>query len=331
MYYDTINIALENLLLHHGIKGKFKEYPNPLADGIIEFHLDNARVNFLVFVKQDIRVIQRGQLQELKRHNKNIIVIAVRFLNVIKQQLRDQGIAYLETNGNIYLKTQKTFVWLETQRPLPKTKTTNRAFTKTGLQVVFEILLNPDILKLTQREIAETTKVALGQVNNVMTGLKQMEFIIQKSDKVMILHRIEELLGKWVEYFADRLKNTLLMGKFKFVNKEDFNYWNDIEINANLTFWGGEPAGYLLTKYLHPAKLTLYTEENRQDLMKNLKLIPDANGNIEIYKKFWHTEWINTKVVPDILAYADLINSNDTRCIETAEKLYNEQIENRFR
>jgi hypothetical protein len=56
--------------------------------------------------------------------------------------------------------------------------------------------------------------------------------------------------------------------------------------------------------------------------------VPDENGNIKTYKQFWQFNEGYDNVVPPLLVYADLINTNDRRCTETAEKIYDEFLQN---
>ena len=60
------------------------------------------------------------------------------------------------------------------------------------------------------------------------------------------------------------------------------------------------------------------------------RLIPDEKGNVQVYKKFWHTDDDNTNAVPPLLAYTDLVNTNDRRCMETAQKIYDAFLQNQF-
>ena len=69
-------------------------------------------------------------------------------------------IPYLEANGNIYLKKENIFLFIDTQKPVQFEKNKgNRAFTKTGLKVLFYLLQNKEAINLTQRELAESTNV----------------------------------------------------------------------------------------------------------------------------------------------------------------------------
>src|SRR5450631_35076 len=78
------------------------------------------------------------------------------------------------------------------------------------------------------------------------------------------------------------------------------------------TVWGGEPAAEEMTKYLHPEIYTLYTTMPKIDIMRKAKLVPDQNGNVEVYKKFWKDD-ITDNNAPPLLVYADLVITDDPR------------------
>ena len=54
--------------------------------------------------------------------------------------------------------------------------------------------------------------------------------------------------------------------------------------------------------------------------MKTGAVIPDVNGEITIYEKFWAGEE-TTNVTPALLTYADLMDTANSRCIEAAQKI----------
>lgn len=60
--------------------------------------------------------------------------------------------------------------------------------------------------------------------------------------------------------------------------------------------------------------------------MKKHRLVPDNNGNITVFEIFWRFGQENENVVPPIIAYADLLETNDRRCIETAQKIYEQHL-----
>jgi hypothetical protein len=160
--------------------------------------------------------------------------------------------------------------------------------------------------------------------------LKENGFLLKLNKNTLQLNNKKELLEKWMVAYKETLQPTLKTGQFRFANDNDFIHWRNILLKEE-TLWGGEPAGDLLTNYLRPAELTLYTKENRNELIKNYRMVPDPLGNIKIYKKFWNEELdAQTNTVPALLIYADLINTGDSRCHEVAQIIWNKQLANEF-
>jgi hypothetical protein len=180
------------------------------------------------------------------------------------------------------------------------------------------------------REIAKRTNVGLGNINNVMNGLKEQGYLLDLNKQEYKLTKKKDLLEKWMVAYAEKLKPNLLIGTFKFLKEEDFYNWKAIHLENQKTYWGGEPAGDFFTHHLRPGELTLYTTETKIELIKHYRLIPYENGNIKVYKKFWNYDEVNYNVVPPILAYADLANKDDKRCIETAQMIYDKLLRDNF-
>jgi hypothetical protein len=329
--YEIIDIALENLHKNAGITGKWAEYGLKDLDGQMELVIENQLLKFNTEIKQELRNHQLPKIIDQAQQTGPLMVVANRIFPKIKEELRHNHIAYLEANGNIYLKQGNIMLWLDGQKPAQtKTEKGNRAFTKTGLKVLFHFLLDEQLVQLRYREIAKITHVALGNVNYIMNGLKELNFVIEVSSKTFRLNNKKELLQKWMVAYEERLKPALLMGTFRFLKEEDFLNWKNTPINTAKTKWGGELAGDLYTNYLRPQTLTLYTIESRNELIRNYRLIPDDNGSIKVYKRFWHVNDENTATVPPLLIYADLMNTGDRRCMETAQKIYDGFLQNKL-
>jgi hypothetical protein len=320
--------ALENLKKHTGIAGFFTANHKKGLDGEVNMALPNGKEVFLVVVKREIRNHQLGQIMDFAAGNKNFLLIAETIFPKIKAELHKQGIAYLDIAGNIFLQTAKHHLWIEGHKKEIKTrKRVNRAFTATGLKVVYLFLIDEDLLNRPQRTIAEEAGIALGNINYIMNGLKDQQFLIQKGGNAWQLINKNELYQKWIAGFEEKLKPTLHIGNFRFGRKEDEREWKGIKLKHRRTFWGAEPAGGIITKYLKPEIYTLYTEETRNDLIKNYRLVPDIDGNIKVYKKFWGNHaTFNDTVVHPVLAYADLLNTGNSRNIETAKMIYDKHI-----
>lgn len=329
---ETIFLALENLRTNAHIQGKWE--PNAIVNkyhGKLQLNIANEVVQYNIELKDELRNQQLQKLIEDNIANGTIMVVANRIFPKIKEQLRMNNIAYLEANGNIYLKKKGITLWIDTNATInPIKKTETRAFTKTGLKVVFQFLIDETWLNKPYRQIAEHTGTGIGNITNITNGLKHDGFLLNVNKYENILQNKKGLFEKWIEIYEEKLKPSIKVGTFRFLNEADFVNWRELHLNDEKTYWGAEPAADILTNYLKPQELTIYTTETRSELIKNYKLIPDEKGNVKAYHKFWNDNDNHKNVVPPLLIYADLINVNDRRCLETAKKIYDEYLQNKL-
>jgi hypothetical protein len=322
MEREIINIALENLTENTGQMVNIKwENIGPL-DGIIRLMVANKKFDLQAEFKKELREHHILQMREYQKEHPNLIVIAEKIFPKLKKQLRDEHIPYLETNGNFFFQKDGICFYLDSNKPIFKKKDKgNRAFTKTGLKVLFHFLMDKNLVNYPQREIAERTGVALGNIPQIIEGLKERGYLLNVNKKVLIWEKRRELLDRWIADFNTELQPKLLKGTYQI--KEN---WKDLDFNVNQTVWGGEPAADIITNHLRPEKFTIYTEENQLALMKKYRLIPNKNGEIKVYEKFWKKEE-NINIAPPLLIYADLITEGGKRNLETAEIIFNEYIQ----
>lgn len=328
---EIIHLALENLQKNAQIQGKWEAFDHREPDGQLILDIDKQHIKYYVEIKNELRNQHLKQIMTFNQNYPPLMVVATRLFPKIKEELRLNNIAYLEANGNIFLKNRETTLWIDTNKPIETDKKTgSRAFTKTGLKVVFQFLIDENWVNKPYRQIAEQTGTGIGNITNIIKGLNQDGFLLPIAKNEYKLNNKKELLNKWIAAYDMRLKPTLKIGTFRFLKEYDFNNWKNLPIKVGKTWWGGEPAGDLITNYLRPAELTLYTTETRNELIKNYRLIPDEKGNIKIFNKFWQPEEGYDNVTPLLLVYADLMNTNDRRCIETAQKIYDEFLQNKL-
>jgi len=281
-------------------------------------------------IKREIRNSHLSYLEERLHRNPNYLLIAERIAPSMKEKLKEKKVNFLEANGNIFLYLDNIYINIDGKKSLKSKTTTNRAYTKTGLATLFLFLTDESWINRPYRDIAHYTGTGLGNISNIFNGLKEDGFLIQLTKEEMKLENKKALLEKWIAEYEKRLKPSLAMGRFRFLKEDDFYDWRQVTLKSSKTYWGDEPAGALYTDYLRPEVLTLYTSEEWNDLIKNYRLVPDKNGNVEVYKKFWKVDQVNENVVHPLLAYTDLINKGDRRCTETAEIIYNEYLQDKF-
>jgi hypothetical protein len=96
------------------------------------------------------------------------------------------GMPYLESSRNVFLKQNNLLLFIDNQKLFTLKKTIgNRTFTKTGLKVLFYLLQNKEAIHLTHRKLADQAQVGLGNILQVIDGLRKTGFLVPLNKKTM--------------------------------------------------------------------------------------------------------------------------------------------------
>ena len=288
---------------------------------------------FIVDAKSAIRTSNQGlvlsKLEELKQKSNHPIILIAKYISKnAATELKNREINYIDIAGNAYIKNNKLAILVEGQKRKSKQQTNqSRAFQEAGIKIIFYLLRNPESLQHSYREIAENANVSIGSVSNVMAELEDHNFLMKTKDK-RVLKNKSELIERWMVAFNTVLRPRILRKKMKFIDPNNTNEWKNLNLNKYKgdVLWGGEPGGAILTNYLKPEKFTIFTNYDLPTIAKNLKLVPDQNGYIEILQIFWKRDNENTNVAPALLIYTDLINSGLSRNMETAKIILDNEL-----
>ncbi|MCX6203298.1 MAG: hypothetical protein NTY43_03275, partial [Bacteroidetes bacterium] len=234
---ETIYLALENLRTNTQIQGKWEhDAKENGCNGKLKLNIADEVVLYNVELKDELRNQQLQKVIEDNIANPPIMVVANRIFPKIKEQLRMNNIAYLEANGNIYLKNKGITLWIDTNAIInPTKKTETRAFTKTGLKVVFQFLMDETWLNKPYRQIAEHTVTGIGNITNITNGLKHDGFLLNLNKYENILQNKKGLFEKWIQIYEEKLKPTIKIGAFRFLNQGDFVNWRQINLQEEKT------------------------------------------------------------------------------------------------
>lgn len=309
------------------IESKRKEY-----DAILTMN----DIQFIVQAKSEIRASNKGiilsEIKNLKGQSRRPIIVIAKYLAVdIAKEFKNLGINYIDIAGNAFVKEGELFVFISGQKAqkIAKTKQT-RAFQEAGIKLIFNLLMKPDNLQCSYRELAEMTDISIGSVSNVMKELEELNFILKTNTK-RILKNTQELLNRWIVAYKDVLRPRIIKKRMRFSNIEDYRNWDTISIQDidDINLWGGEPAAALLTGQLQPEILSIYTNGTWQSIAGDLKLIPDDKGEIEILYMFWNENEVYREkyVTPALLVYADLIGSGHERNTQIAKIILENELQ----
>lgn len=322
---EIFNIALDTFKKNtcFPIDIKIKE-----CDKLLKIKIQGTDIFFCVDIKTTINKAAIGfLLQQKDKLPHQQLLIAKYITTYMAEDLRKNGIQFIDTAGNAYINHFPIYIYVKGNRPIDLfiQKQPKRVFKPTGLKMVYALLCNPDLINKPYRDIAKIADVALGTVGWIIRGLKELGFLIEMGKKGKKLLHKKELFNRWCTEYTEKLKPKLLLGRF---NGPD-NWWKNYNLNPEHAQWGGEVAAYKLTKYLKPQDIIIYVERNNYNtiILEN-KLRKDDKGEIELFERFWRlkgADEFNNAVHP-MLIYADLTGTGNQRNVETAKVVYEQYI-----
>jgi hypothetical protein len=293
-------------------------------DGTLRVSMDKRDEEFTLKFWKEVRKTQLVEIKKLKDKHSQLLIVTERFFPEVKEQLRLWGVAYIDSAGNGNIQTKKIFVFIDgfKQNNLVPTKK-DIVFTPAGLQTLYSLLITEDLINQSQRSIAELTGASLGSVNSTIRTLHYLGYLIKTTRNRIYWNNKTELIQKWASWYHERYQPMVFVGTFRFAKKDTYSNWRSLLVENDSTFWGGEPAGAILTDYFEPEVFTLYTNETTKDLIKNYQLLPDPSGNVKVYTLFWKISPIQSqKTTHPLLVYADLLSTGNSRCIEVASLIF---------
>lgn len=323
MEKEIIKTALDNVKKNVPIEVKFKR--EKLLDGELYLRYHQEELCFAVETKGEVRQYIIPQLEKLREQHTNVLLLAERIPRGVKETLREKRIPYIEANGNLYLEANNIYLYVDNNRAVEINKERgNRAFTKTGLKVLFHFLVQPELVNHTQREIANFTGVGLGNIPQVIDGLRNTGYLIPLNKREYIWENREELINRWINDYQTILKPSLKTNKYEITIP-----WKQINLNEKISVWGGEAGADILTNFLRPEKFILYTNEKQANLIRNYKLKPKIEGELEVIEMFWNQD-LNEVTAPPLLIYAELVIEGGKRNNETAKLIFDDYIKSKL-
>jgi len=325
----------KNNKIRLGVEFEEKE---PYADGfvfdkLVKFNYQKKDLLYYVEIKYNINNAVIALLLQHKKNLKYPILLITRYINNIKaEELRKNGIQFIDTAGNAYINYHLIYIFVKGNKP-PEIYHKNkqrRAFEAAGLKIIYALLCYPDLIKRPYRYIAETTDVALGTVGLVINDLIDLGYTIKMGFKGRQLLKKKELFNRWCVEYNEKLKPKLLINKF--IGSKD--WWINKKLNPEYAQWGGEVGANKLINHIKPGEIIIYADRKKyKNLIIENRLRKDIDGEIIFLERFWKVEKNNEfkDIVNPILIYADLINTGNQRVIETARMIYEKYIDRRIR
>ena len=294
---------------------------------------------YAVSVKRHLSIATLGvalnRLRELEQERGMPTLLMADYVSLpLAEKLREQGQAFVDVAGNAFIQRPDLLIWVVGRKQLtsPAPAAAGRADTPVGLKILFALLCEPALANATHREIAARAGVALGSVPAALQDL-QAQGHLAVLGKQRRLQTSRRLLDAWAQAYARRLRPKTLKGLYTTPLFDDWEQWGLVPSDG---LWGGESAARLLTQYLRPGILTIYTHRLPPLLMAKQRMSKAPDGSAERVVEWREPFWCDLPadsrpdVVPPLLVYADLLATGESRCMETANLLYEQYLSATF-
>lgn len=339
--YDILDAAIGAIHREAGLRmdvvGREVKKDDKRIDAIIQ--LPDNGVRLAAEIKKWATQANLGavinQLKNLAEPGQGLLIAD--YINPnIGERLKEADIQFLDTAGNAYINQRPVYIYIKGNKPQQAVAAkervkTGKAFQPTGMKVVFAFLRDGELINAPYREIADQAGVALGTVGWVIRDLIAQGFLLEGINNInqRKLTDFDLLVDKWVEAYPYKLKGKHKIGTFTTGNPD---WWKAINPEKFDALWGGEIAAAKYTNYLNPKHGVVYINKaNMANFLKAARLRKtEPHGRQDIQIDLIEPFWKETKnkgnteeacLAPPIIAYADLIETGDTRNLDTANKL----------
>jgi hypothetical protein len=312
-----INKTLDWLDSDKKVTYQYNTNDHHIHDGILHFDCKDKAI-------KEKKYVSMAMLPKLlTMHKQKPFILFTEYLNShMAEALVESDIEFADLAGNMFLKfPEHTLLLIKNEKPkkLMKKKRVGRAFSPSGLKLLYQLLTVPEALMKNYRELQKMSGVSLGSIGWIINDLKDRGFLVELNGERRFVNK-DKIIERWCQAYEEKLKPKL--------NSQ--RYSTDIDLMRCAHFldglpaaWSGEMAAYILVKSARPVTARIYHWGNINMLKTKARLKPDPDGNIELLDIFWFETDNNISTVHPLLVYADLIAEESSRNIETAIELLN--------
>jgi hypothetical protein len=305
-----------------------------VGDALLEAKEPPAPTKFVAQIKNARDFATIGMTAERLAHlppDFHPLLVAPYITRALADRCRKLQLPFIDTAGNAYIKIPGLTIYVtgEPKPPILKADLPHyRAYTEVGMKVVFALLCDQRLADATYREIGRAAQVALGTIGPVIKDLENRGHLVQRGKQKTLVNK-RELMENWVARYPDTLRPKFFLNRYQ----ADQDRLHTLDLKKKNAFWGAEVAAQRLTGYLQPERFTVYLRGEANPLLTQARMRLDPNGNTELLQAFWNLaeEPTHPDLVPPLLAYADLMATQDGRNLETARLLYEQYLEPIYR
>jgi hypothetical protein len=240
-------------------------------------------------------------------------------------RLASNGINFVDRAGNCYLDLGGRYVGHVEGRKLRQSSDAPGGMRAPAFRLVFALLVEPELLNATTREMARASGVSLGTASNVVSRLEYDRIVVRTKSKRHLVRR-DDLVERWIAGYAETLRPQLFAGRFQTPDQDPPTLEDRVAgllSKDGAWAWGGAAAAFRLTRHYRSDETVLHVEAVSSDLPKRLKAVPHKSGRLTLLGVPGPLAFRGPvpHTVHPLLIYTELVLTGSARAREAAAEL----------
>lgn len=236
-------------------------------------------------------------------------------------ELEAQGIQFIDRQGNCFVRIGDRFCARVQGRPPPKAPPRAKEIRAAGYQVMFALLVEPELVGAPQRAIAEMAGTSRQPVIDLLARWEAERFVVKSGRRYAWVEPPgAELLDRWIAGYLATLRAKLEVGRFRTPAQGPREMESLLEEHVPAVRYGGTAGGYRLAGHYRGPTTTAHLGAPSASLRRKLRAVPDPEGELIWMRDIGEASAQSPEAatVNPLLVYAELVDDPDPRAGELA-------------
>jgi len=300
----------------------------PTEDGRVRIATPHATKEFVIEAKRThlTRTIVDGVLAHATRNRQRPwILFAPHVGRPLARYLDEQGVNFVDLAGNCRLQIGRRHIAKIEGRPPERRPQQGRGTGVAGQQILFALLVQPDLLNMPVRTLAKAAGVAPATAADRIVQLRR-EGLIHESDNGRRLTMPRRLLDLWIKGYETLARPKLLIGRYRAQKTDPEGLERLVEATLDdrmIWAFGGGAAAHRLTGYYRGPDTVVHVQQPGHDVAKRLRALPAEDGPLILLRAPGPLAFKGAapRTVVPLLVYAELLFAGDKRARDAAGEI----------
>ncbi len=295
---------------------------NAAGDARIRLDLiDGSRENLAVAIQTSH--LRRGQATHIQTQmgDERWLLAAPHVGTPLAAELEERGIQFIDRQGNCFIQIGDRFCARVQGRPAPKAAPRAKELRAAGYQVMFALLVDPELVKAPQRAIAEMAGTSRQPVIDLLARWEAERVLVRSGRRYAWVEPPgAQLLDRWIAGYLASLRGKLEVGRFRVSARGPEEVEALLEEHAPGVRYGGTAGGYRLSGHYRGPNTMAHLGPASAPLRRQLRAVPDPEGELIWMRHVGEASAQSPQpdTVNPLLVYAELVDDPDPRAGELA-------------